>query len=335
MIEPCKARCYPTQVNDLLIGLVSALVATNQPAAVSNLIERTTGVRVEVTDPNDPAEKEYLKLLADDDAAHLEVDKWIKENAKFELQGVGIPEAVLSLRIKHRFEPVGKAYEDFLQRNPKHVRARIAYGSFLGELNDEAAAAAQWEKALELDPNNAATCNNLANYYGHNGPVEKAFDLYEKAIALNPKEAVYYHNFGTTVFLFRKHVRLHYQLTEKEVFDKAMDLYAKALKLDPNNFPLATDVAKTYYGIEPKRTQDAKDAWNHALKLAADDIEREGVYLHLARWEIYSGQWDSARDYLGKVTNAMYLTTKTNVAKTLERKKEVAATNAVPTVLKP
>ena len=31
--------------------------------------------------------------------------------------------------------------------------------------------------------------------------VKKAFSYYEKAIELDPKEPVYYHNFGTTVFL--------------------------------------------------------------------------------------------------------------------------------------
>ena len=36
----------------------------------------------------------------------------------------------------------------------------------------------------------------------------------------------------------------YYQLTEQQVFDKAFDLYQKALKLDPNNFPLASDVAR-------------------------------------------------------------------------------------------
>ena len=35
------------------------------------------------------------------------------------------------------------------------------------------------------------------------------------------------------------------------------------------------------------------EAWNNALKLARDDVEREGVHIHLARWHRTAG--DQAR----------------------------------------
>lgn len=315
-------------VSDLLSGLVSVLLATNQPAAVSNLVEQTTGVRVAVPNLNDPVEREYLQLLAADDAAQAEVARWMQENERFAAQGAGLPDAVLNARIRQRLDEVKKQYEDFLTRHPRHVAARVAYGSFLNDLNDEAAAAAQWERALALDTNNAAIYNNLANHYGHNGPVEKAFTYYEKAIALNPNEPVYLHNFATTVFLFRQHVMRHYGINEQQVFDKAMDLYARAIKLDPKNFPLATDVARSYYVIKPLRIADAKAAWQYALQLAADDVEREGVYLHLARWEIFDQQWDAALGWLNRVTNAMYQHTRSVVLRNLENRRQEAATNA-------
>ena len=66
---------------------------------------------------------------------------------------------------------------------------------------------------------------------------------------------------GDTVFLFRKDAREFYGITEQQVFDKALGLYAEALKLDPKNFPLASDVAQTYYGIRPMRLDDALKAW--------------------------------------------------------------------------
>lgn len=322
-------------MSDLLSGLVGVLLATNQPAALSNVVEQATGVRVEIPNLNDPAEREYLQLLAADNAAQAEVARWMEDNDKFTAQGAGLPEGVLTARIKARLDEVRKQYEDFLTRNPKHVEARIAYGSFLNDINDEPAAAAQWERALTLSTNHAAIYNNLANHYGHNGPVEKAFTYYEKAIALDTNEPVYLHNFATTVFLFRKHVREHYGITEQQVFDKAMDLYARALRLDPKNFPLATDVAKCYYGIKPLRIADAKIAWQNALTLAADDVEREGVCLHLARWEIFDQKWDAAHAWLNQVTNAMYQETRTTVLKNLENRRQQAATNAPPVKVTP
>ena len=46
---------------------------------------------------------------------------------------------------------------------------------------------------------------------------------------------------------------------------KALALYAQALKLSLTNFPLATDLAQSYYGIKPVRTADALRSWTNAL----------------------------------------------------------------------
>ena len=101
-------------MSNLIIGLLGALLATNQPAAVSNLIAQKSGGVIPVVDPNDPVEQGYQKLLDDDDAAQAEADKWIRENEAFAEKGAGgVADAALQLRIEQRFEPVHKAYQDF------------------------------------------------------------------------------------------------------------------------------------------------------------------------------------------------------------------------------
>lgn len=272
---------------------------------------------------------EYRKLLAADDAAQAQVDQWILENARFAERGGGRPAEDLKQRIEARFAPVRKAYEDFLARHPDHVATRLAYGSFLNDLQDEDGAVTQWEKARELDPKNPAAWNNLANQYAHRGPVAKAFEYFDKAIELNPREALYYHSLGTSIYLFRAEAMKFYHLTEPQVFDKVLELYAKAEKLDPDNFPLATDIAQTYYGIKPMRTEAALRAWECALKLAGDEVEREGVYTHQARIKMGAGRFDEARQHLAAVTNAMYAELKNRLLRNLEEKRN-AATNSVP-----
>jgi len=315
-------------VSDLVAGLLGALLATNQPVAVSNLVQQTTGISVSVPDPNDPVEKEYQKLLGDDDEAQAEVDQWIRENQDFASKGGGVPREDLNRRIHARFEPVGKAYRDFLQRHPDHARAHIAYGSFLGDIGDDEGATQQWEKALALDPKNPAVYDDLAGMYAHDGPVKKAFEYYAKAIELKPTEPLYYKNLGTIVYLFRKDAVEYYNITEQQVFDKALDLYNKAMKLDPTDFPLASYVAQTYYGIKPPRTDDALNAWTNALKIAHDDIEREGVYIHFARLKLHAHRFDEARAHLDAITNAMYADLKKRLVRSLEEEKAmVYATN--------
>lgn len=306
-------------------------MATNPPAAVSNLLRQSTGISLKAEHPDNPAEQRLDQIMEQDDAAQAEVDKWITDNNAFAEKGAGVPREEMRRRILDRFAPVDKAYEDFIRDYPTNSRARVAYASFLGDTKGEDAAEEQLDKALAVDTNNPAIYNNLANIYGHHGPVKKAFEYYAKAVQLSPREPVYYHNFGTTVFLFRKDAQEYYGINEQEVFNKAFELYSNAMRLDPQDFPLASDVAQTYYGVHPFRPDEALRAWTNALNLAHDEVEREGVYIHFARVDIMSHHFAEARAMLNNVTNQTYDDLKSRVARSLEqREKDAATSNAVP-----
>jgi tetratricopeptide (TPR) repeat protein len=166
----------------LFIGLLGALVAGSQPAGVTNQAAKTGAVPLAAADPNDPVEKEFQQLMAEDNAAQAEVDKWIESDQESAAKGAGVPADELNQRIRARFEPVQRAYRDFITRHPNHVPARLTYASFLDDLHDEEGELAQLDRARELDPKNPAVWNQLANYHGHNGEVKKAFEFYAKAI---------------------------------------------------------------------------------------------------------------------------------------------------------
>jgi len=313
---------------------VVALVAGVCFAEPTNRIQAVSHASATEVSTNNPVELEYQKLMEDDEAALNEIDGWIKENQTFAEQGGGISKEELNRRIQKRVEPVRAAYEAFLKRNPSHGNAHLAFASFLEDIHDEDAALEHMLKAKEVDPKNPAAWNNLANYYGHFGEVTNAFYHYEKAIELDPKEPVYYHNFGTTVFLFRKDVMEYYGLKEEQqVFDKALMLYSNSMRLDPTNFLLATDIAMTYYGIKPTRTDAAIKSWQDALKLAEGSLQREGVLIHIARFKMNAGNYDEARRLLNSVTNADLGELKTRVLKNLElREHPETATNAVSSI---
>jgi tetratricopeptide (TPR) repeat protein len=322
-------------MNQLLIGLMGALLATNQPQAVSNLIQQNAGVSVNIPNPNDPAEKELDQLMTEDDTAMAEVDKWIQDNNAFAAQGGGESTAELNQRIMARLDIVRKHYEDFLRRYPDFARGYLAYASFLNNIGDEEGAKVQDEKARKLDPKDPATWNNLGNYYGENGPITNAFVYYAKAIELDSNEPVYYQNLATMVYLYRTDAKAFYHIDEQQVFDKSLVLYRQAVRLDPDNFPLITDYAESYYGIRPLRTNDALVAWTNALQIAHDDIEREGVYIHLARIKMLAGRYAEARAQLDAVTNATYASLKQTLERAINWRKNQAAnpdavTNAVP-----
>ena len=313
-------------MSDLTIGLLGALLATNQPQAVSNLVQQQTGISI-VVKTNDPVEQELDRLMDEDDAARDEVDRWIQSNNALAATGAGESKEALNARIDARFGLVRTNYQNFLQRHPNSARGYLAYGTFLDDIGQETAGKVQLENSRQMDPNNPAAWNALANFYGETGELTNAFAYYARAIELDPSEPVYYQNFATTVYLFRSDARNYFGITEPQVFDKALALYQKAVQLDPENFDLATDYAETYYGIRPLRTNDALVAWTNALKVAQNDIEREGVFIHLARIKTAAGRFAEARAQLEAVTNATYDVLKNQLARNLAIR-ENAATNA-------
>ena len=302
-------------MSDLTIGLLSALLATNQPQAVSNLVQQHTGVSLPIVDVNDPAEQGLRNLMIGDDAAMDEVNDWISTNNIARTNTPAIAE--LNQRIHARFDVMKHGYDSFLRNHPDSARGFLAYGSFLNDIGDEDGAKVQYENSKQLDPKNPAVWNQLANYFGEHGELTNAFADYTEAIRLDPAEPVYYQNFATTVYLYRKDAREFYGINEQQVFDKALGLYQQAMKLAPQNLVLAVDYAESYYGIKPLRTNDALVAWTNALNIAKDDNEREGVLLHLARVKTAAGFYDEAQAHLDAVTNAAFLDLKNRLARSL------------------
>jgi tetratricopeptide (TPR) repeat protein len=319
-------------VRRFLISLLGTIVAAGQLAAATNVVSGTSNAApAAAASENGALDRELKSLMEADDDAQAEVDAWILDNDAAVTRGAGAPQADLKRRVRARFEPVRAGYEDFIKRHPDYAKARVAYGSFLNDLNDEDGAQEQLEKALALNSQDPAAYNNLANIYTHTGSKKKAFEYYTKAIELNPREPIYYHNFGTAVYLFRKDAGEYYGITEQQIYNKALELYSQALKLDPTNFPLATDVAQTYYGIKPLRLDDALKAWTNTLAIAHDEIEREGVYIHLARLKLQVDRFPEVHAHLNAVTNEMYAVLKKRLVANLEKaERKEAPTNAPP-----
>ena|ERR1041385_330537 len=267
-------------------------------------------------------EKEYHRLQAIDDAAQAEVEKWKRENDELVKKGQGKSEAEMKLRTRDRLETVRKAYDTFLRRHPKHAQAHLTYGSFLSEIEDEAAAQHQWEMALEFDPKLAVAYNNLAGIYTEGGQVKKAFDFFSKAIELSPADASFYHNFGDSTYVLRKAAMSQYGLTEQQVYAKALQLYSNAVRLDPTNYLFVSDYAQTYYALTPLPFEQALAAWTNALSIAPDETKRQLACVHLARLKMLSGRLAEAQAHLASVTNQECSQLKSNLLLRIEEREK-------------
>jgi hypothetical protein len=68
----------------------------------------------------------------------------------------------------------------------------------------------------------------------------------------------------------------------------------------------------------------ALKSWTNAFSLAGNEVEREGVYVHLARFKLNAGRFDEARAHLNLVTNANFNDLKARLMRNLNEKEQEA-----------
>jgi Flp pilus assembly protein TadD len=79
-------------------------------------------------------------------------------------------------------------------------KAQVEFGIVAAQKELWKEALYRWKRAVELDPTYAAAYNNLAIAYEHDGKFEDARKAYEKALELEPSNALIKQNYD----LFRE-----------------------------------------------------------------------------------------------------------------------------------
>jgi Tfp pilus assembly protein PilF len=77
----------------------------------------------------------------------------------------------------------------------KDAKAQVEFGIQVAQRGLWREAIYRWERATQLDPTYAAAFNNLAIAYEHEGELEKARGAYEKALSLEPDNALIKQNY--------------------------------------------------------------------------------------------------------------------------------------------
>jgi Tfp pilus assembly protein PilF len=75
------------------------------------------------------------------------------------------------------------------------AKKQVEFGISVAQRNLWREAIYRWERATQIDPSYAAAYNNLAVAYEHEGDFEKARQAYEKAVELEPNNALIKQNY--------------------------------------------------------------------------------------------------------------------------------------------
>ena len=138
-----------------------------------------------------------------------------------------------------------------VEKNPNDAASRKNYGVALYVTGDYEAAKTQYEAAVKLDSKDAITYNNLGNTYRDLKNYGKAKEAYEKAFEINPKLVNAYVNLANVQLYILKNS------------DDAITTYKKALKALPNNDQIELLLGIAYENAN--KTTEAKQTYQDIL----------------------------------------------------------------------
>lgn len=123
-------------------------------------------------------------------------------------------------------------------------------------------------RATTLKPDRDDYLNRLGNFYANKGEDDKAVPWYEKAIAVNPGDSVYYSNLASSQRKLARyeeaektclaglavspdyHILLNLMgvlCLDRKAYDTALEYIRKAVAIDPGNQIYQINLAETYY----------------------------------------------------------------------------------------
>ncbi len=206
-------------------------------------------------------------------------------------------------KIKEVIYSIVEAYQNFLSRYPDSKEAWNLLGLvYFDHMSEQEKAKECWEKALEIDPSYSPALNNLATYYAHIGEHIQSIKLLQKAISVNPHNAIFHLNLSDSYLLYRYKVMKEFGWSLPRVFHEAMKEAEIARELEPNNFWYAIQVAELQYQarffkIEPDWEKALKDL-EYCKGLPLNDKEKMRLYLDFYRVYWNLGRKEEAREAL-------------------------------------
>ncbi|HWR53568.1 MAG TPA: tetratricopeptide repeat protein, partial [Bryobacteraceae bacterium] len=162
----------------------------------------------------------------------------------------------------------------------------VDVASALMKKGENEAAAAEWQKALDLNPNEALAHNNLGVTFSEIGKVDEAIEHYRKAIELSPEYPEAHNNLGEALIARRR-------------LDEAMEHFSKAIELNPAH-------ASAHSNLGAALAQQGKlhEAIPHLQKAVEIKPELADVQNNLGIALAMTGRLDEAVPHLEKALAA-------------------------------
>jgi tetratricopeptide (TPR) repeat protein len=245
-------------------------------------------------------------------------------NAAEQLQAAKLMEAALTLREAKadEWQKLDATYAALAAQNPRDAAVRNARGEFLWDRGEQARAVAEWETAVQLDPQNSAALAHLGGSALERGETRQAADFFARAVASDPANAASHFALANVQFLFRHDLLDATHPDADGLLTDALAHFASAARLAPASAEYARAYAETFYSVPSPDWTAALAAWENFQHLSP---QQDFARLHLARVQLKLGNLDAAQTCLAQVQSADYQTLKTRLEAQLHSRQAAAA----------
>ena len=166
--------------------------------------------------------------------------------------------------------------ESLLSKSPDNLRALMVLASLYERINESAKAQAAYEKVLSIKPDFPPVLNNLAYLHAQRvGELDKAYDLAQRARALQPGDAAIADTLGWILY-------------KRGDYKQALALLQESAQNLPNNPEIQFHLGMANYMMG--RTEEAQTAFRQAASTAGDFPGREEAKHQLSRLEQDGGK---------------------------------------------
>ncbi len=217
------------------------------------------------------ADSELRQIVADEKAtfaaAEVAGDKFDPENFRSQMQ------------------QLTQRYDRLLRVNPNYVAGNVAYGLLLGKIGMSREGAAFMYKANELDDKLPVVKNQLGNFCAEEGRPLEAYIFYQAAIALDPKEPLYYYQLGTLLAEARDtFLKDAPGMWSREKIDEAMQAaFLQATELAPGDWRYAYRYGLSFYDLQTGEWEAALQFWEIFETKLKPGIEQQVCRIHAAK----------------------------------------------------
>jgi tetratricopeptide (TPR) repeat protein len=164
----------------------------------------------------------------------------------------------LDLARKNQYSAAIPEWRKALELNPEDAKSHNNLGLALAKTGKLDEAIPQYQEALSLDPNFGDAHDNFALALTKKGKVDEAIPHFEKALELNPRDAKAHSNLGGI-------------LAEQGSLDKARSHFEKALEVDPDDADAHNNLAVAL--VKAGRMNEAIPHFEKALAADPSSVE--------------------------------------------------------------